>query len=64
MPLFTYECPVCKARKTAFRPVDQRDFGPLCHDHPSPDGKPLRMDRTLDAPMGIVKGPAVPRGNG
>jgi predicted nucleic acid-binding Zn ribbon protein len=63
MPIYTYECVLCGATMYAFRPIDQRENGPICSAHDAVDGQPpRRMARQLDAPMGVVNGPAVRRG--
>lgn len=63
MPVYSYKCILCGAGTYAFRPIDQRENGPICSAHDVVKGQPpFRMTRMLDAPMGIVKGPAVQRG--
>lgn len=62
MPVYTYKCPACGRVQTAFRPIERRDRGPFCQ-HPVHAQEGPEMQRQLDAPMGIVDGPAVPRGS-
>jgi putative FmdB family regulatory protein len=59
MPVYTYACPQCGKTLNAYRPIERRDSSP-----PQCPAHPVSMVRQIDAPMGIVKGPAVPRGNG
>lgn len=61
MPTYTYECPVCGRRDTAMRTIEYRDDAPRCRHH---ETFVPPMQRVLDAPAGVVDGPAVPRGNG
>lgn len=64
MPVYTYRCPRCGDTRTAHRTIEYRDDGPQCDsfDCRSLD-EPGSMIRVPDAPMGIVNGPAVPRGS-
>jgi putative FmdB family regulatory protein len=62
MPVYSYKCTLCGAETYAFRPIDQRENGPLCPHTLGVKSPPARMTRQLDAPMGVVKGPAVQRG--
>ena len=59
MPTYTYRCPVCGREATALRTIKYRDDGPRCNH--TPQG-PIPMQRVPDAPMGVVRGPAVPKG--
>jgi putative FmdB family regulatory protein len=57
MPVYTYRCTKCGEEFMAPRPIAQRDapvFCPCCN---------MLAQRQLDAPMGVVKGPAVPKGS-
>ena len=57
MPIYTYRCPLCGETTYAQRKVEERDTKPpTCIHHPIP------MARALDAPMGVVDGPAVRKG--
>lgn len=62
MPVYTYKCPVCDRVEAAFRPIERRDRGPFCNHPQHQDERPV-MERRLDAPMGIVDGPAVRKGS-
>lgn len=62
MPMYTYRCPACGREEVKHRTIEYRDDRPLCDHRSHAPGIP--MNRIVDAPMGIVKGPAVPRGNG
>jgi predicted nucleic acid-binding Zn ribbon protein len=57
MPIYTYKCPLCGEVSYVHREIKLRDtHPPQCIHHPIP------MARQLDAPMGIVDGPAVKKG--
>ena len=56
MPIYTYKCTKCGEEVFAARPIPMRDGAmpcPKCN---------YDAQRKLDAPMGVVKGPAVPKG--
>jgi hypothetical protein len=57
MPIYTYVCPLCAEMIYATRKIEDRDTRPpICIHHPIP------TVRKPDAPMGVVNGPAVRRG--
>lgn len=57
MPIYEYKCPHCESQRTDIRSIAERDDGPRC------DRDNVKMLRLLSPTPGIVKNPAVPRGN-
>lgn len=57
MPLYEYECPRCASQRSDVRTVEQRHDGPKCDFCSTP------MALVVSPVRGVVKNPAVPRGN-
>lgn len=51
MPIYTFQCPECGSKSTAFRKIAERDTPELCHNHlgRSPLGYEF-MRRIVEAP--------------
>jgi putative FmdB family regulatory protein len=55
-PVYSYECPQCQAGCREIRCIADHEQGPTCYRC----GK-AQMKQVVEAPMVLVKDPAVPR---